>query len=216
MLTKFLNMCILVLMLSLPLYGARTHMQRMKPAASTAGEHRADIARLTVLPKDEFLISGHGAPRSEYAECNRDLPAFLHSLAAKGLSPIENVTCIPVEGEIDTYAPAFRAIASEELIQSMATGARYNSLSFCELEAQRMGGELGKTMTVLETACNRVKNSDIGNITEELYVPTVITLAKPAQPGTMKQYSAIEVLVDASGAAARKSLGSSEAAPATN
>ena len=194
-------------MLSLPLYGARNHMMRMKPAASTAAEHRADIARLTVLPKDEYLISGRGAPRSEYSECNLDLPAFLQSMAQKGLSPIENVTCVPVDGEIDTYAPTFRAIASEPLVQSLVKGAHYNSLSFCELEAQRMGADLGRTLTVLEAGCNHVKNSDNGNAAAEIYVPTVITLAKIAHPEAMKQYSAIEVLVDSSSAATRKSLG---------
>ncbi|MBI3543968.1 MAG: hypothetical protein HY075_11915 [Deltaproteobacteria bacterium] len=195
---RLANLFLLVSLLALPLYGARTHMQRPAPAASTDEEHRADLARLAVLPHAEYLVAGQGAPRSDYGDCNRDIPVFIKTLASKGLTVVETVTCVPVEGDREAYAPAFRATAAEDLAPALVTGGRYNSYSFCELEAQRMLVDLAKKgrQTVLESSCKRVKGTELGGSSDDLYEPSAVVLAVAKRAEPTRQYSSIEALAN--------------------
>src|SRR5262245_34120799 len=86
---RFLKFSLLVLMLSTSLCASRGNSTRAKPAAATEAEHRADLARMSALPVNAFVVTGQGAPRALYSDCYRDIPAFQRLLAARGLTPLE-------------------------------------------------------------------------------------------------------------------------------
>lgn len=177
--TKITNLTMLVLFLSLPLYGARSHREAQQSVSGDQNKGRIDLVRQPIS-KPSFLVSGRGAPRSEYLECYRDLPSFQKLLAANGLSTTETATCAPMSsGAMDTYAPVFRATAREKMETSLVLGGKYNSLTFCELEAQHTATDYRKRGTpVLETICKRMKNPDHEQNLEELFQANVVLLVK--------------------------------------
>jgi len=218
MLNRALGTISLLALLLLPsLYAARDRFLSPIPAAQTAEEHRADLGLLFGGLRSEYLIEGQGAPRQDYGECQHQLPLFEKTLTDQGLKSIESVTCVPVDGDSESYAPTFRATSPVDIAVKSVTGARYNSRSLCDVAAEELRTELARTKPVLEASCGPIHgtsgSAESSVDTEPLYQPMAVYLTSNDvnQP---RSYSAIEVLVESTSAATKRHLDASADAEA--
>lgn len=156
--TRAFYISILMLMFfTMPLHGSRRHVAGRETAASTAAT------------PPEFIVTGQGAPRSELGQCERDLAQFQKALKAIGLQTLEAPNCV---GNDVFYFPTFRARSTINLALQTIEGGRFNSLTYCELQGQRMAFEQSKNSRILETGCKQLGTNDV-------FQPIVILLREP-------------------------------------
>lgn len=199
---RLLRTIIIASVVAIPLMGADSRPSK-HAAKRPAVDHLADLRKLRAeaAPKEQYLVSGRGLKRAGLGNCEADLSAFKKSLRDRKLTLLEEPACVALENEPDTYAPSFRATSPEPIVLESKTGGRFNSMTFCELNAQRIAKDLAKSkgVHVLEVACRSQANNEVYEAEFAVISPTD-DLAK------IKAYSSIEMLVESAHETTTKSL----------
>lgn len=202
----------LLAMLCLPYYAARTNTTPIpkappkKKLVLSARDHKLALSELAAnSQQEEFLVSGSGVPRAEYEQCNRDAVQFEAMLKAKGLQPIEKIICVNPPGDNETFVPTFRAKSALPIVAEKLEGGRYSTLTYCELERERMVKDASRRGLVLESTCKSSILTDLNNRSAEVYQPTAVMIREAPGAGARK-YSSVEVLVESAEAAKTRNL----------
>lgn len=154
-----------LILVGLTVFTIFEHTQNSKSAKAPLKTAAREISQT-------LAVEGQGAPRGELGQCEHDLPQLTKSLKALGLKVLEAPSCMPTRQSGDAYAPTFKVISKIPLLIEIVEGGKFNSLSFCEIQAQRMAVEIAKPKTVLETTCRKLN--------ENLFQPSIAVISKVA------------------------------------
>lgn len=146
--------------------------------AAFLGQHpttaKLPIIERRIAKTENHFVSGHGAPRAHYGECQNDITVFEKTLERQGITPLEPVQCLPYATTGESFAPHFRgtSIRSENYVTF--EGAPFNGLSFCHLHRLKMVEETDNKNRVLESSCLKIANNVYANAPNEMFIPVLI------------------------------------------
>lgn len=113
---------------------------------------------------------GTGVTRVDEETCNQHLPGFTQRLRDLGLQLAEPAECVPVEGDAEAFAPAFRALASKPMRAETAVTAVVPTESDCKDNLRNLMSSVAESdEVVVEAACTRltVADAESGEATEQ-------------------------------------------------
>jgi hypothetical protein len=177
-LEKIRKFALIAFVAAISIWAVSEPVSRSKRARAVTSAEHAQALQALAASNDALLLIGQGVPRSGYDECNHSLDAFKENLEAKGLAPVDTLKCVGMKGDSDAYVPSFRAKAAAPLMIETSWGSDFSTLSFCQVQLEKLEQAATKRGEVLDSGCASRSVTDGNNVTMELYRPAVAILVK--------------------------------------
>ena len=153
------------------------------PTSATPTIHGAERK---IAKTESHLVSGHGAPRANYGECQAQIADFQKNLELNGITALEPIKCLPYAAVPESFAPHFRGSSVRNENYTVLEGSSFNGLSFCQLHRLKMAEEAPLKSHVLESTCVKISSNVYANAPNEMFVPIFV----------LKQAQASQVVVE--------------------